>query len=142
MTRIAPILVVIAALACAATALAQGTQHMYYIGPFEGEVTVKDGQTPGPPGYYYRPEPSETPTFTERYEHPVRCAVCGHWRDLGERCPFCGHQPARYERSQARRGSLYSPYALPGQYWYREPMRSVTGPKHGMGWPYLSPRYR
>ena len=28
-------------------AFAQGTTRMWYIGPFEGDVTVKDWQTPG-----------------------------------------------------------------------------------------------
>lgn len=130
------------AVVCVAAAFAQGTQDMWYIGGFEGEVTVKDGQTPGPPGYYYHPEATETPSFAERYDHPVRCARCHHWRDLGHRCDWCGLEPSRYELTQARRGTVYSPYPLTGQYWYEKPMRSVTGPKHGMGWPYLGYRYR
>ncbi len=142
MDRIAIAVLVIGAIAGGTAALAQGTTTMWYIGPFEGEVTVKDGQTPGTPGYYYHPEPTPTPTFAERYEHPVRCQHCGHWRELGEACPWCGCQPAPYEQAQARRGAVYSPYPIPGQYWYDRPMRSTTGPKHGMGWPYLGARYQ
>lgn len=141
MTRTAIALVVLTAV-CAALALAQGTERMYYIGPFEGDVTVKDGQTRGTPGWYYQPVPSEQPTFAERYDHPVRCQQCGHWRDMGQRCEWCGAVPDRYEQTQGRRGAIYSPYPLSGQYWYDRPMRSTTGPKHNLGWPYLSPRYR
>ncbi len=133
---------VMALLIAASMAVAQGTTSMWYIGPFEGEVTVKDGQTPGRAGYYYRPQATQTPTFAERYDHPVRCTDCRRWRDLGRECAWCGQQADRYERSQARRGAIYSPRPLPGQYWYQQPMRSTTGPKHGMGWPYLSDRYR
>ena len=133
--------VVIGVFAAAGMALGQGTESMWYIGPFEGEVTVKDGQTPGRPGYYYHPEETRYPTFAERYDHPVRCVRCGHWRDLGDPCGWCTRQPDRYEQSQARRGAVYSPYPIPGQYWYDRPMRSMTGPKHEMGWPYLNKRY-
>lgn len=132
----------IAMLLSAGAAFGQGTARMWYIGPFEGEVIVKDGQTPGRPGYYYHPEATEYPTFSERYDHPVRCVNCGHWRELGAACEWCGCQADRYEQSQARQGAVYSPYPIPGQYWYNRPMRSTTGPKHGMGWPYLSQRYR
>ena len=122
-------------------AFAQGSTQMWYIGPFEGDVTVKDWQTPGRPGYYYQPMPSETPTFAERYDQPVRCVKCGNWRGLGMTCRWCGLPADPYEQSQARQGAIYSPRPIPGQYWYDKPMRSTTGPKHGMGWPYLSPRY-
>jgi len=125
----------------AGVSFAQGRETMWYIGPFEGEVTVKDGQTPGTPGYYYHPEATEYPTFSQCYDHPVRCMRCGHWRDMGATCQWCGVQADRYEQSQARRGAVYSPRPIPGQYWYDRPMRSTTGPKHGMGWPYLNNRY-
>ncbi|MGD9498493.1 MAG: hypothetical protein AB7Y46_19520 [Armatimonadota bacterium] len=131
-----------AALFAARGAYAQGTISMYFIGPFEGDVTVKDYQTPGPPGYYYHPEPTRYPSSAQYYDHPVRCDGCGHWRELGKACPVCGKQPAQNERLEARRGTVYSPYAIPGQYWYDKPMRSMTGPRVGMGWPYLSERYR
>jgi hypothetical protein len=134
-------LVAAAVVFAAGAVFAQGTESMWYIGPFEGEVTVKDGQTPGPPGYYYRPEATEYPTFSERYDHPVRCRKCYRWRDMGERCDWCGLPADRYEQSQARRGAVYSPRPIPGQYYYDRPMRSTTGPKHKMGWPYLNKRY-
>lgn len=133
---------VIAVALSTVAAFAQGTTTMYFIGPFEGEVMVKDYRTPGPPGWYYYPVEGRYPSQARCYEHPVRCSVCGHWRELGHECPVCGAQPDPQERAQARRGAVYSPYPIPGQYWYRRPMRSVTGPKHGMGWPYLSPRYQ
>ena len=123
-------------------AFAQGTISMYYIGPFEGEVNIKDYRTPGPPGYYYHPEPSEYPSYAQCYDHPVRREVCGRWRDLGKACPVCGAQPSQREQLEARQDAVYSPYPIPGQYWYDKPMRSMTGPKVGMGWPYLSPRYQ
>ncbi len=138
-TRI--VLVVLAIVLSVGAAFAQGSTSMWYIGPFEGEVTVKDGQTPGRPGYYYHPEDTQHPTFAERYDHPVRCERCRHWRELGETCGWCRQTADRYEQSQDRRGAVYSPYALPGQYWYDRPMRSTTGPKHQMGWPYLNKRY-
>jgi hypothetical protein len=136
------VVIFLALMATAGMALAQGSTSMWYIGPFEGEVTVKDGQTPGQPGYYYRPQATEYPTFAERYDHPVRCGRCGLWRDLGDACPRCGLAADPYERSQARQGTVYSPYPIPGQYWYDKPMRSMTGPKVGMGYPYLGSRYR
>ena len=134
--------VVMSVLLSAAVAWAQGTESMWYIGPFEGEVTVKDGQTPGRPGFYYRPQATQTPTFAERYDHPVRCTGCRHWRDLGKACARCDRHPDRYEQRQSDRGAIYSPWALPGQYWYEKPMRTTTGPRHGMGWPYVNQRYR
>ena len=117
---------------------AQGTTNQYYIGSFQGEVVIKDGQTPGRPGYYYFPEQTRYPTFAERYDHPVRCAVCGHWRDLGEACEWCGAQSGRYETTQAQRGALYSPYPIPGQYWFHKPQRNLLPPGN-VGWPYINP---
>jgi len=117
-------------------ALAQGTTTQYYIGPFQGEVVIKDAQTPGQPGYYYHPEATQYPTFAERYDHPVRCALCGQWRELGQTCPRCGAPTDRYEQSQARQGAIYSPQPLQGQYWYQKPMRSLI-PKIRLGWPYV-----
>ena len=141
MCRVRAAMIVALMVLAAGAVFAQGTTNMWYIGPFEGEVTVKDGQTPGRAGYYYHPEATQYPTFAERYDHPVRCAKCGHWRDLGGACEWCGRPADRCEQSQARRGAVYSPYPMPGQYWYDRPMRSTTGPKHGMGWPYLNNRY-
>jgi len=141
MGRVVFAAVIASVLLSAGCALAQGTTSMYFIGPFEGEVTVRGYQTPVPPGYYYHPEPTRYPSYAQSYNHPVRCEACGHWRDLGSACPVCGRPPNQRELLEARRGTVYSPYAIPGQYWYDKPMRSVTGPKHGMGWPYLSPRY-
>lgn len=117
---------------------AQGATTQYYIGPFQGEVVIKDGQTPGRPGYYYYPEQTQYPTFAERYDHPVRCTVCGHWRELGVACEWCGAAPDHYEVVQAQRGAVYSPYPIPGQYWYQKPMRSLIAPTN-VGWPYINP---
>lgn len=121
----------------ASLAMAQGTATMWYMGPFEGEVTIKDGQTQGRPGYYYHPQPTETPTFAERLERPVRCTTCGLWRDLGATCVRCGQAADRYEQSQARRGAIYTPRALPGQYWFEQPRPVTTGPKQRIGWPFI-----
>ena len=131
----------IAALTFAGAAFAQGTAQMWYIGPFQGPVTIKDGQTPGTPGYYYHPQATQGPTFSERYDHPIRCGQCGHWRDMGANCPWCGSAANRYEQSQARQGAVYSPRPIPGQYWNKRPMRSTTGPKQGIGWPYVNNQY-
>jgi len=119
-------------------ALAQGTTTQYYVGPFQGNVVIQDGQAPGRPGYYYYPEATQYPTFSERYDHPVRCLVCGHWRDLGEACPYCGAQPSQDESRKAQQGAVYSPYPLPGQYWYQKPMRTILPPTN-IGWPYINP---
>lgn len=126
----------------ASAALAQGTQSMYFIGPFEGNVTVHDYRTPVPPGYYYQPEEGRYPSEAPYYDHPVRCTTCGHWRDLGQTCPVCHAQPSPQEQAQARSGAIYSPRPIPGQYWYDKPMRSMTNPRVSIGWPYLSPRYQ
>ncbi len=142
MHRIAIVAVSAGILLGASGVFAQGTQSMYFIGPFEGEVTIKDYRTPGPPGYYYHPDPSPYPSYARCYDHPVRCSACGYWRDLGKPCMICGARPDRREVQEARRGTVYSPRPIPGQYWYERPMRSVTTVKHGMGWPYLSPRYQ
>lgn len=133
----------LAAAACALAgtmpAAAQGTTTQYYIGPFQGEVVIKDTQTPGRPGYYYFPEQTRYPNFAERYDHPVRCTACGHWRELGWACAWCGAAPDRYEATQAQRGAVYSPYPMPGQYWYQKPQRSFIAPGN-IGWPYVNPR--
>lgn len=121
-------------------AAAQGTATQYYIGSFQGEVVIKDCQTPGRPGYYYFPDATRYPTFAEQYDHPVRCAVCGHWRELGETCDWCGAPADRYEATQAQRGAIYSPYPIPGQYWYQKPMRSLLPPAN-VGWPYVNPSW-
>lgn len=126
----------------ASAALAQGTLSMYFIGPFEGDVTIKDYRTPGPPGYYYHPEEGRYPSYAECYNHPVRCAICGHRHDLGRSCAVCGAVPSPQEQAQARSGAIYSPRPIPGQYWYDKPMRSMTNPRVSIGWPYLSPRYQ
>ncbi len=134
--------IIVFMLLTATAAFAQGTVNMWYRGPIEGEVTIKDGQTPGRPGYYYRPQPTRTPTFGERLGQPVRCTTCYRWRDLGETCRNCSTEADSYERSQARRGAIYTRRALPGQYWYNRPDRTTTGPRHQMGWPYLHGRHR
>lgn len=126
----------------ASAALAQGTRSMYFIGPFEGNVTVQDYRTPVPPGYYYHPEEGQYPSYAQCYDHPVRCMTCGHWRDLGHSCPVCHARPSPQEQAQARSGAIYSPRPIPGQYWYDKPMRSMTNPRVSIGWPYLSPRYQ
>lgn len=136
------VLIAVIMAVCASAALAQGALRMYYIGPFEGNVTVKDYRTPGPPGYYYYPEDGRYPSYAQCYDHPVRCTVCGHWRELGERCPVCGARPSPQELAEARAGAVYSPRPIPGQYWYEKPMRSMTNPRVRIGWPYLSPRYQ
>jgi len=122
-----------------APAHAQGTTTQWYIGPFEGEVVIKDAQTRGTPGYYYYPQPTQYPTFAERYDHPVRCQACGRWHDLGHACDYCGRAANSYDRRSARSGAIYSPYAMPGQYWYNKPLRNLI-PKTRLGWPYVNNR--
>lgn len=141
MTRIRAVTIVAGLVLTMGVVFAQGSATMWYNGPFEGNVTIKDGQTPGTPGYYYQPQATEYPTFAERFDRPVRCVKCARWREMGTTCGRCGLPADRYEQSQAQRGAIYSPYAIPGQYWYEQPRRSTTGPKHGMGWPYLNHRY-
>ena len=128
---------VMALLVSASMAFAQGTTTMWYVGPIEGEVTIKDCQTPGRSGYYYKPQPTRTPTFGERLDRPVRCVNCAQWRSIGTTCQRCGQAADRFEQSQARQGAIYTPRALPGQYWYEQPRRTTTGPRHGIGWPYV-----
>lgn len=136
-------LLIVAAVACAlagiAPADAQGTTSQWYIGPFEGEVVIKDAQTRGTPGYYYYPQPTQYPTFAERYDHPVRCQACGRWHDLGHACDYCGRAANSYDRRSAQQGAVYSPYAMPGQYWYDKPQRNLI-PKIRLGWPYVNNR--
>ncbi len=141
--RATHVVLVVAAIACGlvsvAPSFAQGRTTQYYIGPFQGEVVIKDAQTPGRPGYYYYPERTDYPTFSERYDHPVRCQACGHWRDLGRACAWCNTSAGRYEARQAQRGAIYAPRALPGQYWYDKPQRSLI-PKVHLGYPYVNNR--
>lgn len=131
--------IVTCALASIAPACAQGTTRQWYIGPFEGEVVIKDAQTRGTPGYYYYPQTTQYPTFAERYDHPVRCEACGRWRELGHACEYCGRAANSYDRRSAQRGAIYSPYAMPGQYWYDKPQRNLI-PKIHLGWPYVNNR--
>ncbi len=136
-------LLIVAAVACALAsitpALAQGTTSQWYIGPFQGEVTIQDTQTRGTPGYYYYPQPTQYPTFAERYDRPVRCEACGHWGELGRTCDYCSRAANVHDQRSAQRGAIYSPRAMPGQYWHDRPQRNLI-PKARLGWPYVTNR--
>ncbi len=134
MRRATVALIIAGTLACMASAWGQGSTRLWYRGSFDGEVVVRDGQTPG---YYYHPSPSRYPTFAQDYDHPVVCPVCGHYHELGEVCPWCGAQPSQQDRQEAARDAVYSPYALPGQYWYeKQPHFRFRSPIR-CGWPYI-----
>jgi hypothetical protein len=118
----------------ATAAWADGSTTLWYRGSFDGAVVVKDG---GIPGYYYHPSPTKYPTFAQYYDHPVVCGECGHYRKLGEACPWCGAEPGQQEVKDARGETVYSPYPLPGQYWYKpQPHFTFRSPIR-VGWPYI-----
>lgn len=107
-------------LAVAATAAcAQGTpQRMWYRGPFDGWVEAKTGPQPG---YYYQPSPDPVyPLHEQAYGQPIYCQACGHMHYPGQDvCPYCGRKcPAG--GNHERPSTVYSPYALPGQYYFEE----------------------
>ncbi len=52
MRRATVALIIAGTLACMASAWGQGSTRLWYRGSFDGEVVVRDGQTPG---YYYHP---------------------------------------------------------------------------------------
>jgi hypothetical protein len=127
-------LLLAATLACATSAWAAGSTTLWYRGSFDGEVVVRDGAAPG---YYYHPSPSRYPTFSQYYDHPVVCAECGRWRKVGEKCAWCGTEPSREERQQTRRETVYSPYPLSGQYWYKKQPHFRFRAPIRCGWPYI-----
>ena len=110
-------------------------RRMWYRGYFEGPVTVRNSPQPG---YYYQPSPNTTrPLFEESYGYPMICAHCGAYYYPGEtRCPHCGAKlPGKGQGVDSK--TVYSPYRMPGQYYYKEQphYRAMTATRN------LGPRY-
>ena len=65
------------------------------------------------------PDPAY-PLNEAAYGQPVPCDKCGHWHYPGQDvCPVCGRQCAGGGSDLDPR-TVYSPYRLPGQYYYQE----------------------
>jgi len=91
---------------------------MWYRGYFEGPVDVR---TQPQPGYYYHPSPDTTmPLFEQSYGYPLICQHCGAYYYPGQvRCPYCeANLPGRAQGVDSK--TVYSPYQMPGQYYYKE----------------------
>lgn len=100
-----------------APVFAQGASRMWYRGPWDGWVEVKN--TPAP-GYYYHPSPSLYPLNEAAWGQPIPCQWCGHSHYPGlDVCPYCGQKCNKSGNGENPR-TVYSPYQLPGQYWLKE----------------------
>lgn len=102
----------------AGVACAQGTLKMWYRGPFEGWVEVRNNPAPG---YYYRPSPdSAYPLNEQAYGTAIPCHKCGHAHYPGASwCPGCGAVcPGGGNREAPN--TVYTPRRLPGAYYYKE----------------------
>ena len=132
--RIFTVLVLLAEVVCAVPAVAQGTQRMWYQGPFDGWVDLKSKPAYG---YYYHPSaPTAYPLNEAAYGQPIPCEKCGHLHYPGQAvCPFCGAAcPAGGNREA--KTTVYRPNALPGAYWFEEqPHYRYSAPTR-LGWPY------
>ncbi len=91
---------------------------MWYRGYFEGPVSVRNSPQPG---YYYQPSPNTSmPLFERSYTYPMICPQCRAYYYPGEpKCSRCSMRlPGRQQGVD--RSTVYTPYRLPGQYYYQE----------------------
>jgi hypothetical protein len=110
--------IILLAAVTASPLLAQTTTRMWYRGPFDGWVDVRNDPAPG---YYYSPSPNPmVPLHESSYGQPIPCAHCGYYYYPGQDvCPFCGERcPAGADRLSTN--TVYSPRQLPGQYYFEE----------------------
>jgi hypothetical protein len=102
----------------AGVAGAQGTLKMWYRGPFEGWVEVRNSPAPG---YYYQPSANSAyPLNEQAYGSPIPCQKCGHTHYPGSSwCARCGAVCAGGGNREAP-GTVYTQRRLPGAYYYKE----------------------
>jgi hypothetical protein len=126
MLRRIPQIILLAAIATSPL-LAQNTSRMWYRGAFDGWMNVRNDPTPG---YYYSPSPNAmVPLHESSYGQPLPCPYCRGYYTPGQTyCAFCGQQlPADAQKLSPN--TVYSPYQLPGQYYYQEqPHYRFTAP--------------
>lgn len=124
----------------AGSAWAQRDLRMWYRGYFEGPVTVRNQPQPG---YYYQPAPNTSmPLFEHRHGYPMICPTCRAYFQPGtSTCVRCqANLPGR--RQGVDGNTVYSPYQLPGQYWYQEqPHYNALTATRNLGPRYLRYRY-
>jgi hypothetical protein len=111
-------MVLLVAVLGGSVALAQTSQRMWYRGPFEGWVDTSNRPAYG---YYYHPSPdSAYPLNESSYGRPIPCNKCGHMHYPGrDVCPRCGQECTGGGNNLDPR-TVYSPYRLPGAYYYEE----------------------
>jgi hypothetical protein len=124
----------------AGSSWAQRDTRMWYRGYFEGPVDVRNRPQPG---YYYHPAPNTSmPLFEHRQGYPLICPNCGVYYRPGVReCGYC-HVTLPGRQQGVDYNTVYSPYQLPGQYWYQEqPHYNALTATRNLGPRYLRYRY-